>query len=202
MSPKLNRLPALLALLALLVALPASAQPAEEIAQMLRQRDRQIKAIVGTGGTPAEAQRERLRAVVNEAIDFEGMAELALGDYWGRLSAEQRRAFTEAFAGVVRAQSLADLEPYRGEVSYGAIEVSGERALAHTTTRYRGTSAPVDYVLRRKGGTWRITNVVIDGTGTAEGYAASFQRVLRRDGLEAGYERLMQSLRRRLERGG
>lgn len=197
----LNRLSALALLLAFLVALPAQAQPADEIAQMLRQRDRQIKAIVGTSGTPTEAQRERLRAVVNEAIDFEGMAELALGDYWGRLSAAQQREFVEAFSGVVRAQSLADLEPYRGTVTYGAIEVDGDRAVAHTTTRLRDASAPVDYVLRRRDGEWRITNVIIDGTGTAEGYATSFQRVLRRDGLDAGFEKLMQSLRRRLERG-
>lgn len=178
---------------------PASAQSGE-IQQMLRQRDAEIKSILGPSGTPTAGQREQLRDVVNGVIDFEAMANQALGPYWSDLSATQRAAFVDAFGGVVRAQSLADLDLYRARVSYGDVEVDGNTAVAHTTARSGDVNAEVDYALAKKGDDWLVTNIVIDGTGTVEGYANSFQRVMRRQGAEAGYERLMQSLRNRLAR--
>src|SRR5690554_6069998 len=190
----LNRLlPLVLALLALAAA-PASAQSGE-IEQMLRQRDAEIKSILGPSGTPSAEQRERLRAVVNGVIDFEAMAQQALGPFWDDLTAAQRTDFVEAFGGVVRAQSLADLGLYRARVTYGDVEVSGATAVAHTTARSGDVDAAVDYALARKNGTWYVTDIVIDGTGTVQGYANSFQRVMRRQGVETGYERVMKSLR-------
>ncbi len=201
-TPMLNRfLPLVLALLALVAAVPASAQSGE-IQQMLRQRDAEIKSILGPSGTPTAAQREKLRTVVNGVIDFEAMAKGALGLYWSELSAAQRTAFVDVFGGVVRAQSLADLNLYRARVSYGEVDVKGNTAIAHTTARSGDVEAAVDYALAKKGSTWVVTNIVIDGTGTVEGYATSFQRVMKRQGAEAGYEKLMQSLRTRLARAG
>jgi phospholipid transport system substrate-binding protein len=198
----LHRLPAFFLLaLAFLIAVPVQAQPAQEIEQLLRQRDREIKTILGPSGQPSAQQRERLRVVVNDAIDFEAMAQTALGSYWGQLSAQQRSAFTERFAAVVRAQSLSDLELYRARVSYEGVDVSGQTATARTFASIGDRRARVDYALHRAGGTWKVTDVIVDGVGTAEGYARSFQRVLQRDGIQAGYDRLMQSLERRLQRG-
>jgi phospholipid transport system substrate-binding protein len=197
----LNRLaPFFLVLLAFaFVAVPAPAQ-SSEIQQMLRQRDAEIKSILGPSGTPTAAQREKLRDVVNGVIDFEAMAKGALGPFWSDLSAAQRTAFTDVFGGVVRAQSLADLDLYRARVTYGDVDVNGATAVAQTTARSGNVDAAVDYALAKKGTTWYVTDIVIDGTGTVEGYATSFQRVMKRQGAEAGYEKLMTSLRKRLAR--
>lgn len=186
-------------LLALLLAAPAFAQ-ADDIGQMLRARDAEIKAIVGTSGTIPDAKREQLRDVVNGVIDFEAMSRQALGDFWSDLSEAQRADFVDVFSEVVRAQSLANLDLYRARVTYGEVEVNGGSALAHTTARSGDVDAEVDYALARKGGAWVVTDIVIDGTSTVGGYATSFQRVMRRQGVEAGYERLMESLRKRAAR--
>ena len=196
----LHRLPALLALFALFFAAPASAQSGE-IEQMLRERDAEIKAILGDGA-PNAAQRDRLRDVVNDVIDFEAMAREALGPYWSDLTAAQRADFVEAFGGVVRAQSLADLDLYRANVTYGDVDVDGTTAVAQTSARSGDVDAAVVYDLAKKDNAWYITDIEIDGVSTVEGYANSFQRVMKRQGVEAGYDRLMTSLQRRLERAG
>jgi len=196
----LHRLSALLALFALLIAAPASAQSGD-IEQMLRERDAEIKAILGDGA-PNDAQRDRLRAVVNDVIDFKAMAQGALGPYWSDLTTAQRAEFVEAFGGVVRAQSLADLDLYRARVTYGDVDVNGTTAVAHTMARSGDVDAAVVYDLAKQGDTWYVTDIRIDGTSTVGGYANSFQRVMKRQGVEAGYERLMTSLQRRLERAG
>jgi phospholipid transport system substrate-binding protein len=195
----LHRLLALVAILGLF-ALPASAQSAE-IEQMLRARDAEIKAILDDGAaTPA--QRDELRAVVNDVIDFRAMAQRALGPYWADLTPAQRTAFVDAFGGVVRAQSLADLDLYRARVTYGDVDVNGTTATAHTTARSGDVDAAVVYDLAKRGDAWYVTDIVVDGASTVGAYENSFQRVLKRQGVEAGYERLMQSLRKRLARAG
>ncbi len=194
----LHNLPLLL--LALLLAVPAQAQ-SDGIEPMLRQRDAEIKAILGTRQTVTDAQRDRLRAVVNGVIDFEAMARQALGSHWNDLSAAQRTRFADAFGGVIRAQSLADLDLYRARVTYGDVTVDGTRATAHTTARSGDVDAEVVYALARKGDRWVVTDLVIDGVSTVGGYATSFQRVMKRKGVEDGYETLMASLRKRLARG-
>jgi len=60
----------------------------------------------------------------------------------------------------------------------------------------------VVYDLAKKDDAWFVTDIEIDGTSTVRGYANSFQRVMKRQGVEAGYDRLMTSLQRRLERAG
>ena len=176
------------------------AQGEREIEQMLRDRDREIKSIVGTSGEPTAAQRERLMNVVNDAIDFETMAQTALGPFWSDLTPTQQQDFVERFSEVVRAQSLADLQLYRASVSYSGVEVDGSTAIARTVATIGSDRAAVDYTLRRADNQWRVTDIIVDGVGTAEGYARSFQRVLRRDGVQAGYDRIMTSLANRLSR--
>ncbi|MEM1041097.1 MAG: ABC transporter substrate-binding protein [Bacteroidota bacterium] len=188
-----------LVLLTLVLVAPAAAQ-SDGIEEMLRQRDAEIKTILGEG-TPTAAQRDELRAVVNDVIDFEAMSAQALGPFWSDLSAGQQAEFAEAFGGVIRAQSLADLDLYRARVSYGDVAVTGATATAFTTARSGDVDAEVVYALARTGDAWAVTDIVIDDVSTVEGYATSFQRVMKRKGVADGFETLMASLRKRLARG-
>ena len=185
--------------LALIFVAPVFAQ-GSAIETMLRTRDAEIKAIIGTNKTVSDTQRDRLRDVVNGVIDFEAMSRQALGTYWAELTPAQRTDFVDVFGEVVRAQSLADLDLYRARVTYGEVEVDGKNAVAHTTARSGDVDAAVDYALVRKGDAWHVTDIVIDGTSTVTGYANSFQGLMRKRGVEAGYTKLMQSLRKRAAR--
>jgi phospholipid transport system substrate-binding protein len=190
---------ALFVMLALFgITAEASAQTeAQQIRQMLEQRDQQIKSALGTRTTFTDAQRNRLKSLINDAIDFEAMGRFALGSNWNDLNAQQRQEYVAVFSDVVRAQSLSDLDIYRSTVRYDNISVDGNRARVSTTTTHRNTSASVAYDLQRSNGQWLVTDIILDGTSTAQGYANSFQRVYRRH----GFDRLMTSLRTRAERG-
>lgn len=177
--------------------MPAAAQSErQEIRQMLEQRDRQIKGVLGTRETFTDAQRAQLKELINDVIDFEAMARAALGPHWNEISTAQQREFVSVFSDVVRSQSLSNLDIYRSSVRYDDITVSGSSATVTTTTTYKDTGMNVVYDLRKKEGEWHVTDIVIDGTSTAQGYANSFQRVFKRH----GFDRLMDSLRKRAER--
>lgn len=179
------------------VAGPVLAQdPSDQIRSMLEERDREIKSILGEAGSEiGPDERERLKTVINENIDFGAMGRRALGPFWGDLSEDERTDFLTTFSEVVRAQSLSDLEIYRSSVTYDQIHVSGDSAYVETLNLQGDTEIPVDYELNRRDGIWRVVDIVIDEVSTAESYARSFRAVIRK----RGFETLMQSLRKKIE---
>ena len=176
-------------------ALAQSQNEAAEVRQLLEQRDDEIKEVLGDAGTLTDTQRDQLKHVVNQGIDFEGMARLALGDYWGQTPSQQRDEFVHVFSEIVRAQSLSNLDVYRSDVSYEGVTVEGDEAEVVTTTIYKEVPTEVRYLLNRKDGEWRVVDIVLDDVSTADGYARSFQTVIRKRGFDA----LMTSLNKKLD---
>ncbi|WP_233992688.1 MlaC/ttg2D family ABC transporter substrate-binding protein [Salinibacter altiplanensis] len=166
---------------------------AAEIRQMLENRDRHIKSILGETDDYTAEQRAQLKELVNGVIDFRVMSQRALGPHWADLSTDQRGEFVSVFREVVRAQSMSDLGVYNSAVTYDQIDVQRDSAFVRTQTKYEGRTTPVEYVLERREDEWRAEDIIIDGVSTVEGYARSFQTVVR----TRGFDSLMKSLRKK-----
>lgn len=183
------------------IAAPAQAQSQDRqaIRQLLEQRDRQIKQVLGDEDkklTPA--QRAKLKRLINGVIDFRAMAQTALGPHWDGLSSAKRDTFVSVFSEIVRAQSLSDVNVYRSDVTYDKIDVEGDSAYVVTTTVYKDVPTKVEYVLGydEEEDAWRAHDIILDDVSTAQGYARSFQTVVRKRGFGA----LMKSLRKKLDK--
>ena len=166
---------------------------AAEIRQMLEQRDQEIKSILGETDDYTAEQRAQLKELVNGVIDFRVMGQRALGPHWEDLSEDQREEFVSVFREVVRAQSMGDLGVYNSAVTYDQIDVQRDSAFVRTQTTYEGRTTAVEYVLERREDEWRAEDIIIDGVSTVEGYARSFQTVVRK----RGFDSLMKSLRKK-----
>ncbi len=189
----------LLALALLLVGGPTTAWAQDqqstqaEIRKMLEERDQEIKSILSGDTDYSKEQRARLKELINGVIDFRAMGQTALGPHWDDLSAEQQTEFVDVFQDVVSAQSMSDLDVYNSKVTFDQINVQDDSAYVRTMTEYEGTRTPVEYVLKRRDGEWKAEDIIVDEVSTAEGYARSFQTVVRKRGFDA----LMKSLEKK-----
>jgi phospholipid transport system substrate-binding protein len=175
----------------------AIAQNQEQaIRSMLEQRDREIKSVLGNKTTFTQQQREQLKDLINGIIDFEAMGQAALGPHWNNLTSDQRAEFIDVFSEIVRSQSLADLGIYQTPVTYKSITVNGNKAQVVTEVTYKDVPTRVDYMMGFRNNQWRVEDIVLDGVSTAEGYARSFQSVIRKKGFDS----LMASLNKKLEK--
>ena len=185
----------IIALLALVAAIPASSQQsAADIQEMLEDRDREIKSLLGKSDNISAEQKEQLRAVINDVIDFHAMGQASLGRHWNRLSNEQQGEFIDVFSKIVRSQSLADLDVFRSSVAYDVITVTGEEAHVFTTTIYKHVPTSVEYELRYDEGRWLAIDIILDEVSTVKGYSRSFQSIIRKK----GFDELMKRLRKKL----
>jgi phospholipid transport system substrate-binding protein len=183
----------LIALLLAPFAGSARAQSEEEgIRALLEQRDTEIKVLLSSGEMAAD-QRATLKEVINGIIDFEALGKTALGSHWEGLSASQQAEYVEVFSDIVKRQSVADLDVYRSSVTYDNVSVDGTTARVLTTTTINEVATPVVYAMHEVNGAWLITDIVIKDVSTADGYARSFQSLIRK----RGFDTLMEKLRAR-----
>ncbi|MBO6574645.1 MAG: ABC transporter substrate-binding protein [Rhodothermales bacterium] len=181
------------AVLALLLAAPAMvlAQADAEVRALLVERDAGIKELLGPEGSDVpESRKAILRDEINGFLNFRAMGEAALGPHWSDLSAEQQGEFVTVFADIIRSQSLTNLDPFRARVNYDQITVTGNDARVVTSTVVDDVPMVIEYQLRRAGGTWQATDIIVDEVSTVEGYSRSFRTMIRKRGFETLMERL------------
>lgn len=171
----------------------------EEILILLKSRDSSIKGVLGSGEGPySEAQKEELKVLINEIMDFSEMAQTALSRYWGTLSEAQRAEFVRDFSELVKRSSVKKLDIFHAVIEYKEVRVEGEKAFVATIATYKRTRTSVDYDLLKKNGKWLVTDFSIDEVSTADSYRRSFQRIMRKHGFPG----LMERLKKKLEEAG
>lgn len=166
------------------------------ILSMLQDRDRAIKSILRRSETITNEQKEDLRSLINDVIDFRAMGKEALGRHWNKLTDVQKDHFVDTFGQIVRLQSLADTEVYRSVVAYDGVSVTGDEAQVLTTTTFKEIPTPVEYSLIKTEAGWKASDIILDEVSTVRGYARSFQSVIRKK----GFDELMERLEKRLEK--
>ena len=186
-------------LLAALLAMQAPVQAqnqSDDVRRFLEQRDQEIKHVLGDQDTFTDEQREQLKHVINSGIDFTAMGRTALGPFWADTTPARQQEFVDVFSQIVRNQSLSDLDAYRSVVTYENITADDAMARVTTTTVYKDIPMKVEYVLGRTNGQWQVWDIILDDVSTADGYARSFQAVVRK----RGFDSLMNSLQKKLDK--
>lgn len=169
----------------------------QEIRDMLDQRDAQIKELLGPRGTDyTQQQRDELKDIINDVIDYREMAQHALGNKYNEISEEEREEFVELFSRIIRDNSLNRLDIYRADVVYNDISVTNGNAHVKTTAQIENVRTPVEYEMKRKDGEWVVVDLIIDEVSTGDSYNRQFQSIIRQRGFDA----LLNNLRRRAER--
>ncbi|MEX0661969.1 MAG: ABC transporter substrate-binding protein [Balneolaceae bacterium] len=188
----------LILLLSVITFSAVNAQDGEqEIRQLLDERDAQIKELLGPKGNEyTQEQRDEIKNIVNDVIDFRDMASQALGSTFEEISTEERDEFVSLFSTIIRDNSLNRLDIYRADVTYNSIDVTNSTAKVETTARIDNVRTPVGYNLEKKEDEWVVTDLIIDEVSTAESYNRQFQSIIRQRGFDA----LINNLRRRAER--
>jgi phospholipid transport system substrate-binding protein len=170
-------------------------RPEQQILTLMKSRDASIKAVLGEEGTSYTVeQKNELKELINNVIDFKEMSKIALDRYWEGLSDEEITEFVSIFSELVRRSSLKKLDIFRAEIEYKDIEIENDIAVARTIATYEQTKTNVDYKFRAKNNQWYVTDFLIDDVSTAESYKKSFQKIIRKHSYSGLIERMKKKL--------
>jgi len=107
-----------------------------------------------------------LEPVIRRSFDVGEMARLAVGPAWVSLSDAQRRQMTESFGRYISAVYADRFDSYAGQ----KLEVTSEQParfgvmVKSEIIKASGEPVNVDYMMRRSGDGWLISDIYLDGT--------------------------------------
>jgi phospholipid transport system substrate-binding protein len=126
-------------------------------------------ALLGTmknGRTLGQSGRyTQLEPVIRRSFDLATMARLSVGPSWAGMSEAQRQQVTESFGRYISAIYADRFDSYAGQ----KLEVTGEQPnpgglmVKSQIVKANGDPVRVDYLMRRNGEDWLISDIYLDG---------------------------------------
>jgi phospholipid transport system substrate-binding protein len=177
--------------LALSLLLAATAQ-AETATEALKARDAEIRAALPKEGTePTPATRQKIEAIVTKAVDLEGMAKSALGKTWSETPPAKQKKFLDAFKGRFRKATGEQFDQYRStSIKYFPERKEDDDTIVPTEVAVKGEPTRIEYRMREEKGVWRIVDIIVDDVSTVENYRSSFNRIIKKEGMDGLIARL------------
>jgi phospholipid transport system substrate-binding protein len=121
-------------------------------------------------------------------FDFARMTQLAVGRKWNEASAEQRKSLEEGFRTLLvntYSQAISNGVTPADKVDVKPAQGSGEDVTVKTVVHRAGKpSVPVDYRLSKKGGDWKVYDVVVENVSLVQTYRGSFSDEIARSGID------------------
>src|SRR5207245_5649249 len=129
----------------------------------------------------------QLAPVIRRSFDIPTMARLAVGPSWAGWSEAQRQQVTESFGRYISAVYADRFDSYDGQ----RLEVTGEQPapsgvmVRSQIVKADGEPVKVDYMMRRNGDGWLISDIYLDGAISEVATRRSeFAAILKKDGID------------------
>ncbi len=144
------------------------------------------RALEVLGKDATQSQRvARFRELLREDFDVPGIARFVLGRYWNIATEEQRAEFVKLFEEYIAVAYATRLAEYSGE----KFKVTGSRpdadgALVSSQILRPAGAAPVkvDWRLTERTGSYKISDVSVDGISMAVTQRSEFASVIQHNG--------------------
>jgi phospholipid transport system substrate-binding protein len=111
-------------------------------------------------------KRAKLTAIIDGAVDVDGVARFCLGRFWRNASTEQQQRYTELFHQVLVNNITAKLGEYRGVrfVMGRAQQRDDNTAVSTVVERPNNPPTNVDWIIGNDASNAKIIDVIAEGT--------------------------------------
>jgi phospholipid transport system substrate-binding protein len=185
-----------LTLLALAIVAP-SAIAGGSAEEFIQTRQAQVTALLRQAQT---AQRDKqVAAVLDGMIAYEELAKRSLAAHWGDLSDAQHKEFTDILKRLVQRsyeKNIKNILEYR--VEYLGEEPGSDGVVVHTraSSEQKPQEEPItiDYQLLQSGSTFKVVDIVTEGSSMVNNYKNQFHRIIQKDGFDVLVKRMKDKL--------
>jgi phospholipid transport system substrate-binding protein len=139
--------------------------------------------------------RAELIEILQPRTDMIHSARLILGRHGRQLERDQIEAFAKAVSDLLMGRYATGLLEFRSREQVDILPLAGDNNERMTRVRTRirldtGNRAPVDYVLRKSDGEWKVFDVIIEGISYVATFRNQIGEEIRRDGFDRMLNRL------------
>ena len=169
------------------LAAPPPVNPADAVAFMNQLWDRAV--ILLNNNTDAAIRMMRFRELFRADFDCPGIAQFVLGRYWRNASSEEQQEFVKLFEDYIVFVYTARLSNFGGETMKARGSRSdGDGVIVSTDISSPGRTTPlrIDWRLVSDNGSYKISDVIVEGVSMAVTQRSEFAAVVQRNGGQVG----------------
>ncbi len=155
----------------------------------------QVLNILKQNPQDTPARSEKIRAVVDQYFDFEGMSRLAVGQRWNNQPPEKQQQFARDFSRLLFGTYIGDIKGYANQrITYTQRQMGQDHAVVDAVISDQSGPVTLRYSLHLKNGNWRAFDVSVQGMSLAINYRSQFDPILSR----GSFDNLLATLRSRV----
>lgn len=129
-----------------------------------------------------------VEAKVLPHFDFKRMAQLAVGKHWRNATPAQQESLTNEFRTMLVRTYSNSLSAYKNQtIEYKPLVLKGGESDVTVKTQVvqpGGQPVPINYVLEKQPGGWKVADVEVDGVSLVTNYRGSFGTEISKNGID------------------
>jgi len=159
-----------------------------------------LVAIVSDASLKAPELKSKREQMIIDAVDaifsWEEFSKRALARNWTKRTPEEKREFISLFRQLIADTYMGKTYQYSGEsITYLDEKIKGDYGTVISVfNTSKGTRIPVEYHMIKKGASWMVYDLHIEGVSLVGNYRSQFDSIISR----SSYDILVQSLRQKL----
>ena len=159
-----------------------------------------LLSIVSDHSLQTPAMKEKREQMIIEAVDkvfsWEEFSKRALAKNWNKRTPEEKKDFVLFVRQLIAETYMEKTYQYSGEsIVYKGEKIEGDRgSVLSEFRRSNGTQIPVEYRVMKKGGTWLVYDLYIEGVSLVGNYRNQFNDII----AGSSYEDLVKRLKEKL----
>lgn len=164
---------------------PAVATELGDPAIFVRQFSAQAIDVLADKNLSGERREQAFRELLTVGFDVKTISRFVLGRYWRKTTEAEREEFMGLFEDLIVATYSRRFADYSGQtLEVEAIREENEKraAVASRVLREAGEPIQIDWRLRRRGDSWRIVDVVVEGMSMVLSQRSEYAAVIKSDG--------------------
>ena len=171
----------------LLTAIPVLAdadQPIEALRKNVEEGLRILKDPEFKSADRKEAQQQKLRIILEQVFDFREFSKRVLASHWQDFTPAQRKTFVAEFSDFLSRFYLGQIQKRYKDETLIYVEqqlTSSARAQVDVRVVWKGQKIPVDLLMIKRKGMWKVYDIRFLGFSAIRYYRAQFQFILRKE---------------------
>ena len=171
----------------LLTAIPVLAdgdQPIEALRKGVEEGLRILKDPEFKSADRKEAQQQKLRIILEQVFDFREFSKRVLASHWQDFTPAQRKTFVAEFSDFLSRFYLGQIQKRYKDETLIYVEqqlTSSARAQVDVRVVWKGQKIPVDLLMIKRKGMWKVYDIRFLGFSAIRYYRAQFQFILRKE---------------------
>ncbi len=143
-----------------------------------------------------EEQLGKVSRLIDDSFDFPKLARMVLGQHWKKRTSVEQQEFISLFRKLlVQSHVMKAATEAKAEQRFLGEEVEMDRAVVQAVAKVDDAEIPIEYVLVRHDGTWKIYDLGVDGMRLSQIYRSQFNKVI----SQSSYADLMKRMKMKLE---